>query len=205
LERPHDPSLYHSFADGASIRNGSAQTEAAVVTSRRERCSDFDRKAGCARRVLLVGAERRDEFADAMRLARRGHDVLVINPRETAAATRFREAGGQFVRSRVEALPPACCSFDLICENYPYPSGRQYVPPRAFALARLTRLRPAGRWILFTESPRYSSLLKAIGDYDDEVRRRFRTLLSRIPPDEAPLSTYPMVSSRFRLVFWRRR
>jgi hypothetical protein len=29
--------------------------------------------------VLLVGAERSDEFADAMRLVRQGHKVVVVN------------------------------------------------------------------------------------------------------------------------------
>ena len=174
-------------------------------TPTRAQCSDFLPKLGCAAKVLFVGAERPHEFADAMSLECQGHDVLVINPRETPATKGFRKAGGQFVRTKIEALPPRCCSFDLICENYPYPSGRHYVPPRAFAFARLARLRPNGRWILFTESPRYASLLKAVGDYDEDVRHLFRVSLSSIAPDVAPLSAYPAVSSRFRLVFTRRR
>jgi hypothetical protein len=153
--------------------------------------------------VLLLGAERMDEFADAMRLVRHGHDVMVINPRETGAARAFRQAGGTFLRARIEQLPRGCCSFDVICENYPYPSGRHYVPPRAFAFARLARLAPGGRWVLFTESPRYATLLKAVGDYDVVVQRRFRAGLTSLSSSEAPPSAYPSTGSRFRLIFQR--
>jgi hypothetical protein len=169
-----------------------------------QRCSDY--VSPCATQaVLFVGAERADEFADAMRLAREGHDVIVTNPRETAAARAFRRAGGTFVRAGIEQLPIACCRFDVICENYPYPSGRHYVPPRDFALARLTRLAPGGRWVLFTESARYASLLKAVADYDDAVQGRVAASLSSISPGAAPPSSYPPSSTRFRLIFKRRR
>jgi len=128
---------------------------------------------------------------------------MAINPRETASAKAFRRAGGRFIRARIEDLPPGSCRFDLICENYPYPSGRYYVPPRAFALARLSRLAPCGRWILVTESPRYASLLKAAGDYDDAVPARFRSTLSALSTGEAPASLYPRGENRFRLIFQR--
>jgi hypothetical protein len=204
LEGPWQPILDGRWS-GEVPGTGPTRRKIAVTASKRARCSHFVGKQGGANRVLFVGAERPDEFADAARLARQGHDVLVVNPRETDAAKSFRQAGGQFVRTRIEALPSLCRSFDLICENYPYPSSRHYVPPRAFALSRLTRLRPDGRWILFSESPRYSSLLKAVGDYDEDVRRRFQASLSSVPSDEAPLSAYPVIGSRFRLVFRRRR
>jgi hypothetical protein len=170
---------------------------------RAQRCSDF--VSPCATQaVLFVGAEREDEFINAMRLACAGHDVIVINPRETAAARAFRRAGGTFLRARIEQLPPACCRFDVICENYPYPSGRHYVPPKAFAVSRLSRLAPGGRWVLFTEAARYATLLKAVGDYDEVVQRRFRVGLSSLSPTQAPPSAYPFASTRFRLVFERR-
>jgi hypothetical protein len=171
--------------------------------TRPQRCSDFVSPCA-AQAVLFVGAERADEFTDAMRLLCCGHDVMVINSRETAAARAFRRARGTFVRARIEQLPPACCYFDVICENYPYPSGRHYVPPRAFAVARLARLAPGGRWVLFTEAARYATLLKAVGDYDDVIQRRFRVGLSSLLPGEAPPSAYPPASTRFRLVFERR-
>jgi hypothetical protein len=171
--------------------------------TRSQRCSDF--VSPCATQsVLFVGAERTDEFADAMRLVCEGHDVIVINPRETAAARTFRRSGGTFVRARVEQLPTACCRFDVICENYPYPSGRHYVPPRDFALARLARLAPSGRWVLFTEAARYATLLKAVGDYDEAVQRRFRVRRSSLSPELAPASAYPSAGTRFRLIFERR-
>jgi len=74
--------------------------------------------------ILFVGAERRGEFAHALRLACRGHDVIAINPRETASAKAFRQGGGKFIRARIEDLPAESCRFDLVCENYPHPSGR---------------------------------------------------------------------------------
>jgi hypothetical protein len=175
-----------------------------VAPRRSQRCSDFASPCA-AQSVLFVGAERADEFADAMRLARANHDVIVVNPRETAAARAFRRAGGTFLRAGVEQLPTACCRFDIICENYPYPSGRRYVPPRDFALARLPLLGPGGRWVLFTESARYATLLKAVADYDDAVQRKFRAALSRMSPSAAPPSSYPASSTRFRLVVKRRR
>lgn len=169
---------------------------------RGQRCSDF--VPGCpAQNVLFVGAERQDEFADAMRLVCQGHDVTVANPRVTPAAKRFIADGGRFIRTRIEELPPACGCFDVIYENYPYPSGQHYVPPRAFALARLSRLAPGGRWILFTEAIRCVTLLKAVADYDLGVQGRFRATLSSVSPSEAPPSTCPPVSSRFRLIFKR--
>jgi hypothetical protein len=160
--------------------------------------------ARARRRVLFVGAERPDEFADAVRVAGRGHQVMVINPRQTLAATRFLDAGGTFVRARIEQLPPGCCRFDIIYENYPYPSGRNYVPPRPFVLRRLARLAPRGRWILFTESARLASLLKAVGDHDVPVQRRYRVTLSSVPIGGAPPSHYPPTASRYRLQFERR-
>jgi monoamine oxidase len=165
-------------------------------------CSDFV-PARASQNILFVGAERGDEFKDAMRFVCQGHDVMVINPRETASARAFRRAGGRFTRATIEDLPPKPCRFDLICENYPYPSGSHYVPPRPFALARLSLLKPCGKWILVTESPRYASLLKAIGDYDDDVRAGFRSTLSPLPIDEAPPSAYPRADTRYRLIFQR--
>ena len=170
--------------------------------TRTQRCSSFV-PTRPAQNVLFVGAERPDEFADAMRLICQGHTVMVINPRETSSATAFRRQGGNFVRARIEQLPPECCQFDVICENYPYPSGRHYVPPRAFVLARLARLARAGRWILFTEATRFATRAKAVVDYDGILPGRFKARLSALSPGQAPPSTYPPVASRFRLIVER--
>ena len=140
-----------------------------------------------------------------MQLACNGHDVIAINPRETASAKAFRRAGGKFIRARIEELPPNSCRFDLICENYPYPSGRHYVSSRPFALARLSLLKPGGKWILVTESPRYASLLKAVRDCNDDMRARYRSTLSPLSIGDAPPSSYPRAETRFRLVFQRYR
>jgi hypothetical protein len=193
-----------SPAERAEVPNVYGAQRAPLAFERAQRCSDFVSRC-TTQTVLFVGAEREDEFADATRLLCQGHGVMVINPRETPAARAFRRAGGTFVRSRIELLPPACCHFDVICENYPYPSGRQYVPPRAFAVVRLARLAPGGRWVLFTEAARYASLLKAVGDYDRAIQRWFRVGLSSLSPGEAPPSAYPSAGTRFRLIFERRR
>jgi hypothetical protein len=174
--------------------------KAAIGFAGHWRCSDCV-PPWPSQNVLLVGAERPDEFDDAMRLVRRGHDVMVVNPRETAASEEFQRLGGRFIGTRIEELPPACRCFDLICENYPYPSGDHYVPPRAFALARLSRLARGGRWILFTEAARFATLLKAVAEHDEAAQGRFSVAMSSVSPHEAPPSAYPRAESRFRLIF----
>lgn len=169
-----------------------------------QRCSSFASLAP-PRSVLLIGPERPDEFADALWLARQGHNVTVVNPKETSASKKYMKEGGIFVRARVEELPRICSRFHLICENYPYPSGEQYVPPRAFALARLSRLAPGGRWVLFTEAVRFATLLKGVVDYNDDLRSQFSCSFSSLSPCQAPPSAYPPTDTRLRLVFKRRR
>src|SRR4029077_4777490 len=71
------------------------------------------------KRILFVGAESADEFANAMRLARHGHKVVVANPYPSSAARRFAGAGGVFMQTSIEWLAPSA-HFDLICENYPF-------------------------------------------------------------------------------------
>lgn len=165
-----------------------------------------DSGAQCtAQHLLFVGAERPEEFALALRLACQGNQVTVVNPRKTRAAKEFQAHGGTFIQARIEQLPEACGQFDVIFENYPYPSGRNYVPPRSFAVERLLRLAPGGCWILFTEAVRFATLLKAAVDYDQTIHARFSVTLSSVSPQQAPPSTYPPVSTRFRLVFSRRR
>jgi hypothetical protein len=157
----------------------------------------------CFRRVLLVGPERPDEFASAMRLMRRAHRVVAVNPRATRAAKAFERTGGTFVRARVEQLATSCGRFDLILENYPYPSGGDYVPPRPFALARLSRLAVCGQWIVFTEAVRFATLLRAVVEHDLDLQHRFRVSLDPVATTAAPPSYYPRMDSRFRLVFQR--
>jgi hypothetical protein len=167
-------------------------------------CCDFIPPAS-GRNVLFVGAERPDEFADAMRAVRRGHRVLVVNPRDTAAARTFRSLRGRFAHARIEELPRLGSGFEVICENYPYPSGPHYVPVPAFARARLSRLAPGGRWIVFTESARLATALRTLVEFDPQVRRRFVVELTRVDLDQAPPSNYPPVPHRYRVIFERYR
>ena len=180
-------------ADAASVR---------IDPMQRGPCAVFVRPDD-ARKILLVGAERRDEFAHALKLMSLGHHVIATNPRETTAAKAFRRAGGRFVRARIEELLSDSSRFHLIFENYPYPSGKNYVPAKPFAFARLARLAPGGHWTLYTESGRLASLLKGVVDQDSRLTRRFEAKLTRIPFEAAPPSDYPPTDVRFRLIFRR--
>ena len=153
--------------------------------------------------VLFVGSERQDEFASATQLIDTGHRVLVVNPRETAPARAFRHREGRFIRLPVQRLPRALALFDTIVENYPYPIRQCCRSARRFALARLERLAPGGRWIVMTESPRFTSALKRISERDPDIASRFRLKVYVLSPEEAPPSVYPAVDTRFRLIFRR--
>jgi hypothetical protein len=169
---------------------------------RRQRCSDFS-CCRTAKRVLLVGAETPDEFRDAATLVRKGHVVVIVNPRVSRPARLFRAAGGWFMPARLEHLPVSLGRFDLICENYPYPSGRYSVPARTFAGERLARLARGGRWILFTENSRYARELKRAVESGPHAGC-FSVRISRLAEELAPASLYPPVRTRFRLTFERR-
>jgi hypothetical protein len=179
-------------------------------------CSHFAPRHD-AGNVLIVGAERSDEFADAARIKERRHNVVVVNPRQVVAADRFRNAGGTFIKSSIERLPSTLGPFDLICENYPYTVARvegvcheQPCPiwlsereVRAYAVARLKRLAPRGRWIIFTESPGFARALCLIGHSDRAIRRNFSVYVVRLVNDEAPQSSYPRLATRFKVTFRR--
>ena len=68
-------------------------------------CSRFTQRNGRRRNVLIIGAERWDEYKDAELIGDRSHRVIVANPRETAAAKQFVTDGGSFIRSTIERLP----------------------------------------------------------------------------------------------------
>jgi hypothetical protein len=179
-------------------------------------CSRFTLRNGRRSNVLIIGAERWDEFKDA-ELIDDTHRVIVANPRETAAARQFVTEGGSLIRSTIERLPAKLGSFDLICENYPYTVARvagvcheQPCPiwlsrreVRAFAMARLKRLAPNGQWILFTESPGFSCALRSISRHDEAIRRHFNVRVVRLPKRQAPPSSYPHLTTRFKLIFQR--
>ncbi len=182
----------------------SGRWESLIPTSRRLRCSEAMRGQQ-PQNVLFVGAERPDEFTDALRLARQGHQVAVVNPRATAAARVYKARGGSFLRTSIESLPSTWTDFDLICENYPYPRARRFEPARAYVVSRLTRLAPGGRWIVITEHPRFAAALRAAAAHDDAIRQEFTVRLSELSPWWAPLSGYVRRNTRFRLVFMKRK
>ena len=167
--------------------------------------------------VLIIGAERPDEFKDAMRLAERGHSVIVVNPRESIAARRFSNAGGAFIRNTIEQLPIGLGPFDLICERYPYTVARvegiceddpcpMWLSPRAmrvYAVARLRHLAPGGRWILFTESPGFGRALHSILSRQTGIGCNLTVQVIPLNSDEAPQSSYPRLRTRFRVIIRR--
>jgi hypothetical protein len=179
-------------------------------------CSRFTLRNGRRSNVLIIGAERWDEFKDA-ELIDDTHRLVVANPRETAAARRFVTEGGSLIRSTIERLPAKLGPFDLICENYPYTVARVagvcHDEPcpiwlsrrevRAFVIARLKRLAPNGQWIVFTESPGFTCALRSIGRNDEAIRRHFNVRVVRLPKWQAPPSSYPHLITRFKLIFQR--
>jgi hypothetical protein len=190
---------------------------ASVRGERGQYCSDFE-SLRSTWNVVFVGAERRDEFTDGMRLASQGHNVTVVNPRESPAAGAFRREGGNFIRTTIERLPLTLGPFDLICENYPFTitrvrgiceddpcpvwlSGRAM---RAYAMARLRRLAPSGRWVVFTESPGFACALRSLARRDLSIRRIFSVRVVSLSSNEAPRSSYPHLTTRFQIILQRR-
>jgi hypothetical protein len=189
---------------------------APIKCEHRQCCSHFLPRHP-VQNVLILGAERPDEFADAVRLARYGHSVIVVNPRESIAARRFANAGGSFIRSTIERLPLTLGPFDLICENYPYtvaqvegvceddpcPVWLSARAIRAYAVARLRHLAPDGRWILFTESPGFARALRSIVHRDPVIQSNFSSRIAQVRAGAAPPSSYPRLATRFKVVFQR--
>jgi hypothetical protein len=165
----------------------------------------------------MVGAERFDEFADAVRLVERGHSVIVVNPWASVAALRFADTGGTFIPYAIERLPLVFGPFDLICERYPFTVARvkgvceddpcpvwlSIRTIRTYAMARLRHVAPCGRWILFTESPGLAGTLRSLFHHDKAIRRNFNVRVVPLTRDEAPRSSYPHLSTRFQVIIKR--
>jgi hypothetical protein len=152
--------------------------------------------------VLVVGAERADEFAYADDLMAHGQQVTVVNPSVTDEAQAFAERGGNFVRGRVEDLPEGQ-QYTMIREDFPFPLGRAFQPTAEFATARLDRLAPGGRWVVVTESSEFSATLEAtvIGRPDLKVTNTEIPLFH----EGTPRSDWPREARRFVLIFEPRR
>jgi hypothetical protein len=99
--------------------------------------------------VLVVGAERAEEFAYAKKVADQGHQVIVVNPKATPEANAFKAAGGDFRQIPVSRLP-SDMRFDLICEDFPHPKFGYDLQP--FVAERAGRLAPGGTYVTVTEN-----------------------------------------------------
>jgi hypothetical protein len=181
-------------------------------------CSDFVEQRP-AQTVLFVGAERWDEFAQAIDLASCGHDVTVVNPRKSLAARAFQAAGGSFVQSMISKLPSTLGPFDIVCEHYPFTITRvrrvcernpctiwrSLRALRAYAMPRLRQLVEGGRWVIFTESPGLPKALHLLVQSDPTLRRNFTSQILRLNDAHAPSSKYPILSTRFLVILRRAR
>jgi len=101
-----------------------------------------------AGRSLFVGPERASEFAEAEVAMARGKDVTAVNPKRTAAADAFEEAGGKFHEGKVQDLPPQV--FDEVVENFPQPYGRTMQAVHEME-SRFVRVAPGGKLRITTE------------------------------------------------------
>jgi hypothetical protein len=205
-----------TWANDRTISKAGGRPKAVKQGERRQCCSDF-LPLRRIRKVLLVGAERPEEVADAVRLLRQGHKVVLVNPHVSVAARNFAKNGGTLVRATIECLPFAFGLFDLICENYPYTVARVegvceenpcpvWLSPRvirAYAMERLKRLAPRGRWIAFTESLDFARALRSFIHRNPDIQRNYSVRIASLAGDEAPRSDYPYLATRFRLIFQR--
>jgi hypothetical protein len=148
-------------------------------------------------RVLLVGPETESEFQYAQKVNASGGKATAVNPVKTAAADRFVTGGGEFVQGTVDKLPKTA-QFDIIREDYPYPTG-SYIDT-AGANARISRLKPGGSWVVVTEKPDFAQTLQAAASMQGaKVMRR------DIPQfhDGTPRSDHPRDAGRIAIIITR--
>jgi hypothetical protein len=109
-------------------------------------------------RVLVVGPETETEFDYAQKVNASGGKATAVNPVRTAAADRFVKGGGEFVEGSIDKLPQGA-QYDIIREDYPYPTGN--FVDTASANARISRLKPGGSWVVVTEKADFANTLEA--------------------------------------------
>jgi hypothetical protein len=113
-------------------------------------------------RILVVGAERAEEFQYAREMAALGRDVTVVNPQATPESEAFAASGGNFVQAGIETLPQQP-GYNVVSEDFPVPVRRFFPQAQAQATERISRLEPGGRWVVTTESAEYVQMLEVVG------------------------------------------
>lgn len=151
--------------------------------------------------VLIVGAERSEEFAQATSLAGQGRDVTVVNPRATAEARSYQATGGHFHEGGIETLPPGV-QYDYIREEFPQPLGRTALALEAVR-ARFRRLAPGGRLEIVTEAN--AEEFRQLFDFVGESEYHCSMTTRELGPGEGPHSPnyVPAGERRIETVFAR--
>jgi hypothetical protein len=148
--------------------------------------------------VLIVGPESEEEFAYGLKVNAQGGKATAVNPVRTDAAGRYVNKGGEFVQGKVENLPQRA-EYDIIREDYPYPTGNYLDIPSANA--RISRLKPGGSWVVMTEKPEFADALEAAAKTQGAaVTRR------ELPPfhEGVPVSPHPQDHSRIVVVITKK-
>jgi hypothetical protein len=172
--------------EGAAASDQGAASEAAALLNK----TPAPRPGS---RVLLVGPETKPEFQWALDVTARGGKATAVNPLKTAAANDFISKGGTFVQGTVESLPRDA-AFDIIREDFPYPTGK-FIDAQMVS-ARLTRLAPRGAWVVVTESEEFAKALETTAKLRAKVMRREFPAFH----EGAPVSVHPKETSRFALI-----
>ncbi len=170
--------------------------EGKALSAERQAASGGPPSPGTTRiNVLVVGAERADEFAYANQVASRGNQVVVVNPKTTEAAKAFQRGGGNFVNAKIEELPRNA-QYQIIREDIPVPTP-VYQQAAEFVTQRFIRLAPGGRWVIVTESPEFVRSIRAAADI-----KGGNVFIRQISAahEAAPQSAYPRERSRFVVI-----
>jgi len=145
-------------------------------------------------RVLLVGPETEDEFQYAQKVNSSGGKATAVNPVKSPAADKFAAGGGEFVQGDVAKLPKGG-QYDIIREDYPYPTGK--FVDTAGAAERISRLKPGGSWVVVTEKPDFADSLQAAATLQGARSTRYQ-----LPQfhEGTPVSNHPRDAGRFAVI-----
>jgi hypothetical protein len=189
----------------SSMSGGSAAAADAASVLRLQETAEV---AATPQRILLVGAETEGEFAYANQMRAAGNDVTVVNPRVSPAAESYISDGGNFVKGRIEDLHPSS-TFDLIREDYPFPTGEHFQLASDFIDSRVGRLNPGGRWFVTTESGEFASTVEGVSQFKglDTMKFDLPAFHEGTPVPggqwlsmDATDAARPFVSTRFALI-----